>query len=178
MPNQCLYNSIIIPSPWSFIQGSDSDDSSQQQIERLHQQSQLPLSTTAEYSILTLEQWQSSQVKKATSVLLINGFEEIDVIRQALQGSTAVPGLILIDFPVFTDGRGYSLARLLKREHWLNCDIGAIGDILQDQIFFYWRCGFDAIIPRHDQDIHACKKALHSFSHVYQPAEQQPEVLV
>ena len=174
MPNQCLYNKLVISSPWVLTNGHE------EQTLRLHQQSQLSIVDTsldmssAEYSILNLEQWQSSEQRCKSCVLLVHGHEEIETIHSVLKSSGAMPGLVLIDFPVFSDGRGYSLARLLKREAWFTSELGAIGDVLQDQIFFYWRCGFDVMVPRHDQDIQACKNALHSFSHAYQPAERQP----
>ncbi len=57
---------------------------------------------------------------------------------------------ILIDFPAFTDGRGFSLARLLKTRYGFKGLLVADGQLIPDQYAFAMQCGFDAI--RIDQD--------------------------
>ncbi len=52
---------------------------------------------------------------------------------------------VAINFPKFADGRGYSLARLLREKYEYRGELRAIGDILFDQIVYYWRCGFDCL---------------------------------
>jgi uncharacterized protein (DUF934 family) len=59
--------------------------------------------------------------------------------------------LIAIRFPVFTDGRGYSLARLLRGRHGYAGELRAVGDVLRDQLYFLQRCGFDSFALRADQ---------------------------
>lgn len=59
--------------------------------------------------------------------------------------------LIAVRFPSFTDGRGYSLARSLRRLGF-GGELRAVGDILQDQLFFLEQCGFNAFALRPDQD--------------------------
>src|SRR5580692_4741657 len=59
--------------------------------------------------------------------------------------------LIAIDFPVFRDGRGYSIARLLRERYGYSGEIRAIGDVLRDQLTFMFRCGFDAYAVRADK---------------------------
>lgn len=57
---------------------------------------------------------------------------------------------IAIKFPAFSDGRGYSTARLLsERYHYAN-EIRAVGDVLQDQIPLMRRCGFNALVVTHE----------------------------
>ncbi|AVR88349.1 MULTISPECIES: DUF934 domain-containing protein [Thauera] len=60
--------------------------------------------------------------------------------------------LIAIRFPNFTDGRGYSTARLLRSRFGYAGELRAIGDVLRDQLYFLHRCGFDAFALRPDQD--------------------------
>ncbi|WP_374485904.1 DUF934 domain-containing protein [Zoogloea sp.] len=69
--------------------------------------------------------------------------------------------LIAIHFPVFTDGRGYSLARLLRSRHGYRGELRAVGDVLRDQLYFLHRCGFDAFALRADQ---AVEEALMAFA--------------
>ena len=51
--------------------------------------------------------------------------------------------LIAVDFPVFRDGRGYSIARLLRERYGYEGEMRAIGDVLRDSSL-HVRCGFDA----------------------------------
>jgi uncharacterized protein (DUF934 family) len=52
--------------------------------------------------------------------------------------------VIALDFPAFTDGRGYSYARLLRERYDFDGELRAIGNVLRDQVFLMHRCGFDA----------------------------------
>lgn len=85
--------------------------------------------------------------------------------------------LIAVDFPKFTDGRGYSLARLLRERYAFAGEIRAVGDVLVDQLYFMSRCGFDGLSLREDQWLEDAQRALGAFSRAYQPAVDQPEPL-
>jgi len=52
--------------------------------------------------------------------------------------------LIAIDFPAFTDGRGYSHARILRKRFGFRGEIRAMGDVRPDQLLFMMRSGIDA----------------------------------
>lgn len=78
--------------------------------------------------------------------------------------------LIAVDFPNFTDGRGYSIARLLRDRHHYEGELRAVGDILRDQLFLLSRVGFDTFALRDDQDVVAALGAFADFSEVYQAA--------
>lgn len=54
--------------------------------------------------------------------------------------------LVEVNFPSFTDGRGYSAARVL-REAGYEGEIRAVGEVLVDQLSHLRRCGFDAFAP-------------------------------
>ena len=82
--------------------------------------------------------------------------------------------VIAINFPKFTDGRGYSAATLLRSRHGFTGELRAIGDVLRDQLFYMQRVGFNAFAVRADKDIHDALKALKDFSEVYQGAVSQP----
>jgi uncharacterized protein (DUF934 family) len=51
--------------------------------------------------------------------------------------------LIALDFPVFSDGRAYSSARLLRERYGYRGELRAIGDVLAEQLGFMLRSGFD-----------------------------------
>lgn len=81
--------------------------------------------------------------------------------------------LIAVEFPKFTDGRGYSIAALLRRCGYRG-DLRAVGDVLVDQVFFMKRVGFTSFALRADQDPVAARRALTRFSDGYQGAHDQP----
>ena len=85
--------------------------------------------------------------------------------------------VIGVDFPKFADGRAYSTARLLRERYGYCGEIRAIGDVLQDQLFFMKRCGIDAYAVRADKDINAALAGLRVFSETYQAAVDQPQPL-
>jgi uncharacterized protein (DUF934 family) len=91
-----------------------------------------------------------------------------------VEGEFTAVSLIAIDFPVFRDGRGYSIARLLRSRYGWSGELRAIGDVLRDQLFYLSRCGFDAFAVRADKDIHDALKAFGEFSVSYQAAQDQP----
>lgn len=72
--------------------------------------------------------------------------------------------LIAIHFPLFTDGRGYSLARLLRHRHGYAGELRAVGDVLRDQLYFLQRCGFDAFQLRADQLPEAALAAFRDYA--------------
>lgn len=88
---------------------------------------------------------------------------------RALQHDFDQLALIAVPFPKFTDGRGYSIARLLRRLGWKG-ELRAVGDVLRDQLFYMTRCGFDAFVLRADQDAQSALSAFSDFSLAYQPA--------
>ena len=70
--------------------------------------------------------------------VLVSGDTEPD----ALLDHTGSIKLVCIHIPKFTDGRGYSLAVMLRRAGYRGT-LRAVGDILFDQIDYLRRCGFN-----------------------------------
>jgi uncharacterized protein (DUF934 family) len=96
---------------------------------------------------------------------------------EAIIGDLEHFALIAVNFPKFTDGRGYSIARLLRERYSYGGEIRAVGDVLQDQLFFMKRCGIDAYAVREDKDIEKALAGLRAFSESYQAAVDQPQPL-
>jgi len=82
--------------------------------------------------------------------------------------------LIAVDFPVFRDGRGFSIGRLLRERYQWTGELRAIGDVLRDQLFQMYRCGFNAYATRQDRNIHDALKGLTVFSETYQASVDNP----
>ena len=82
-----------------------------------------------------------------------------------------------VNFPKFTDGRGYSIARLLRERHGYQGELRAVGDVQRDQLFYLARCGFDAFLLRDGQDAGESIAALNDFSEAYQASVERPQPL-
>ena len=82
--------------------------------------------------------------------------------------------VIAVRFPSFTDGRGYSIARLLRERHGWRGELRAIGDVQRDQLYYLARCGFDAFDLREGEDAETAIAAFNDFSEAYQTAVDRP----
>jgi len=78
--------------------------------------------------------------------------------------------VIALDFPVFKDGRSYSHARLLRERYNYQGELRAVGDVLQDQLFFMERCGINSFQIREDKNIEQALNGFKIFSDRYQAA--------
>ena len=94
-------------------------------------------------------------------------FETIDFEQFAIIG---------VDFSPFTDGRGYSLARLLRQRGY-HGDLRAFGEIQRDQLFFLARCGYSSFEVGSRAQALEIAKGFTAYSHVYQPsADSSPTI--
>ena len=91
-----------------------------------------------------------------------------DVEPEVLVDHLGNVDLIAIEFPVFRDGRGYSLARILRDRLGFQGELRACGDVLRDQLFYMQRCGFNSFEPREDRCIEDALSGLSDFTVTYQ----------
>ena len=89
---------------------------------------------------------------------------------RALRGRLDRVPLVAIDFPKAADGRGYSLATLLRTRLNYAGELRAVGEILVDQLFMLRRVGFTTFALRADQSRAAALAALGRYSDAYQSA--------
>lgn len=79
--------------------------------------------------------------------------------------------LVAVSFPAFSDGRGFSLAKLI-RNHGFTGTLRASGPLIADQFAYAVSCGFDEIeLPDASagrQPIEQWVKAVAQISHGYQ----------
>jgi uncharacterized protein (DUF934 family) len=92
----------------------------------------------------------------------------------ALAGDLDRLPLVAVSFPKFSDGRGFSTARLLRERYGYRGELRAVGDVLRDQLLFLARCGFDAFALRADQDPDAALAAFDELTEAYQAGVDQP----
>ncbi len=76
--------------------------------------------------------------------------------------------LIELDFPVFTDGRAFTQARLLRGRYHFNGEIRAIGSYMLDQIFYLSRVGVNAFKLENPDELPVALTTLDDFTVKYQ----------
>ena len=96
---------------------------------------------------------------------------------ETIAGDLEHLAVVAVNFPKFTDGRSYSTARLLRERYAYRGEIRAIGEVLQDQLFYMKRCGIDAFALKEGKDIEAALAGFRVFSETYQGAVDQPQPL-
>lgn len=89
---------------------------------------------------------------------------------EALFADVAALALVAVEFSKFTDGRGYSTARLLRERGGYSGELRAVGHVLRDQLLYMHRVGFDAFELSPDKDIEGALEAFRELSVKYQPA--------
>ena len=120
--------------------------------------------------IMTFTYWQANRdrliAQNKKYAVCINGDVETEEVVKDMEHFE----LIALDFPVFTDGRSYSHARLLRERYGYTGELRAVGDVLRDQLFFMQRCGIDSYQVREDKNIEDALNAFTELSVKYQTA--------
>jgi len=124
--------------------------------------------------IVPLALWRSERESLSSRLGHVGVWLEADADPEAIAPDLARIELIAVRFASFTDGRGYSLARLLRERYGYRGELRAIGDVLRDQLYYLSRCGFDAFALRPDQDAEQALCAFSDFSEAYQVSVDQP----
>lgn len=118
----------------------------------------------ASYVALPFAEWRSRPEWPAVSLANTDPVEDLAPHLGRLR-------LIVLEFPKFSDGRAYSQARLLRGRMGYRGELRATGAVLQDQVAFMLRCGFDSFESGQQGFGEALARARSLFSVVYQPAE-------
>ncbi len=76
--------------------------------------------------------------------------------------------LVAINFPVFTDGRSFSQARLLRSRYNYKGEIRAIGNFMPDQVFYLSRVGVNAFQLEDTKQLQTALSTMNDFTVEYQ----------
>ena len=124
--------------------------------------------------IVPLAAWQTNRPRLLARAgrigVWLEGHEDPAAIAEDLR----LLGVLAVNFPKFTDGRGYSTGRLLRERYGYRGELRAIGDIFRDQLLYLSRCGFDAFLLRPGEDPQAALAAFGDFSEAYQASVDRP----
>jgi uncharacterized protein (DUF934 family) len=118
----------------------------------------------ASYVALPFAEWKARPEWPAVSLANTDPVEDLAPHVGGLR-------LVVLEFPRFSDGRAYSQARLLRGRLGYRGELRATGGVLQDQVAFMLRCGFDSFESGQPGFGEALARARSLFSVVYQPAE-------
>jgi uncharacterized protein (DUF934 family) len=119
--------------------------------------------------VLSLARWQAERHKligrNAPMGVHLRNTDDVSVLQADLDRL----GLIVLEFPKYTDGRAYSQARILRERLGYTGELRATGQVLLDQLLFMQRCGFDAFVLNRPDAEETWRKAQRSFNVFYQP---------
>lgn len=102
--------------------------------------------------------------------LLLEPHDRLDDIA----GDLSRFALICLSFPKFSDGRPFSLARLVREKHGYAGEVRAVGRVLLDQIPLMQRLGFDSFAVAHEPTRRAlAADQLARVDLFYQPAVRE-----
>jgi len=126
--------------------------------------------------IVSLSRWKENGPR------LLEGFQAIGVRLPSDKLPADVPhldrlSLIAIEFPRFTDGRGYSVARMLRQREGFQGELRAVGWVLRDNLLYMERCGFNSFELAPGKSIEIALGAFDELEVVYQATAVDPRPL-
>lgn len=123
--------------------------------------------------IVTLARWKAERESLSASHAAVGVLVPNTADIEAIFPEIADRPLIALQFPAFADGRALSQAVVLRKRLGFRGELRAVGDVIQDLVFWLGRCGFDSIVPRKDQNLEACRAALTELRVAYQAAADE-----
>jgi uncharacterized protein (DUF934 family) len=107
---------------------------------------------------------------EAGEVLRLEPHDDPAAVADRLAGAARVE----VNFPKFGDGRGFSIARLLRERYGYKGELRAVGQVARDHLYYMEQCGFDAFLLRDGEDVEEALAGFADFSEAYQSTVAQP----
>lgn len=158
MQNLIKNRAVVTDDSWRLVRSAEEGFTAQEDVI-------LPLAVYLE---------SLTQAREGRTAVWLGPDQDLTVLQASLAG---LP-LIAVDFPGFADGRGYSIARLLRERYGFTGELRAVGDVLRDQLSYMAQVGFDAFAIRADRDAAQALAGLDDFSEQYQGTVLQPVPLL
>ncbi|CAN7485353.1 DUF934 domain-containing protein [Pseudoduganella sp. LjRoot289] len=160
--NLIIKNREVAEDSWTVLRAAEGEDAA-------------TLAVPTGKVIVPLKTWlaQSEALAAGRAAGEIGVWFASDERPETLKGELDAFAVVAVDFPKFTDGRGYSIAYNLRTRLGYAGELRAIGDVLRDQLFSMQRVGFNAYAVRADRDINDALKGLSDFSETYQASVDQ-----
>jgi uncharacterized protein (DUF934 family) len=113
---------------------------------------------------------QNAPSPEAGEVIRLEPQDDPAAVADRLAGAARVE----VNFPKFGDGRGYSIARLLRERFGYRGELRAVGQVVRDHLYYMESVGFDAFLLRDGEDAQDALKAFEVFSEAYQSSATRP----
>lgn len=85
--------------------------------------------------------------------------------------------LVAVEFPRFTDGRGYSVGRMLRQRYGFRGELRAVGWVLRDHLLAMERVGFNAFELQAGKSLESAILAFDELPVAYQATVSDPRPL-
>lgn len=118
--------------------------------------------------LVSVTRWQADR----SSLIAHNGLVGVrlasDQSPELIADDLKYLAAVTLEFGTFSDGRGFSSARILRERYGYIGEIRATGHIIRDQYLFLHRCGVDTIEVANPDDLPEWEKAMQEISLFYQ----------
>lgn len=140
-------------------------------VESRHEDEALNIDLQAHH-LLNIDQFQRLSVEEKTRAhgVMLNPDDDVQLLKEHLSSLQ----LVAIHFPKYTDGRGYSQARILRTQLNFPGEIRALGDVRPDQILFMMRAGITSFQFETQPNEQVVQQILTRYKANYQPSYSLP----
>jgi uncharacterized protein (DUF934 family) len=160
MPDVVIRNRRVEPDLWTFVGVASAEE--------------LALPLPAGPVAVPLAAWKERRAELRARRDPVGVWLKPEDDPKDIAGDLESLALVAVQFPKFTDGRGYSTASLLRQRYHYRGELRAFGDVGRDQLFYLARVGFDSFRLAEHRDPEAALASFNDFSVRYQGAVDDP----
>ena len=124
--------------------------------------------------LVSLEYWNANQEDISEVADRVGLVLEPTETPDQIEGDLKAIPVIAVNFPIFADGRGFSIGRLLRERYSYEGELRAVGSPIRDQLTYLSRVGFNAFQLAEHYNPEEALASLNDFSDSYQVAVDQP----
>lgn len=154
MTKTIIKDRVIVTDPWRHVTDNEP--------------------VTAPYCTVSSKRWRQDRDALVATIDPIGVRLASDDAPEELAADLPRLTLLVLEFAKFSDGRGFSQARLFRERYGFTGEIRARGAFLRDQVFFLVRVGVNAFEFEGDEDLEKALQAINTFSVCYQAAVDGP----
>lgn len=124
----------------------------------------------AEKMLIPFNDWQALSIEAQEIGVLIPADVDLELLKSIKEGYQ----WLAVEFSAFTDGRGFSIGRIIRDSIGYTGDLRAVGNIIPDQIASLTRSGFTSFELESDVNEKHIADILSPFTENYQASQNQP----
>ncbi|MEX2365349.1 MAG: DUF934 domain-containing protein [Pseudohongiellaceae bacterium] len=158
-----IKNSEVVSNPWRLVDRDASVDQA--------------LALASDHLLVPVQLWLDKREQFDACNKNVGVWLDSDQGPEPLAGLVDQLPLIALNFPVFSDGRPFSSAFILRKHLHYKGELRAIGDVQRDPLYYMSRCGFDSFDVSENVQTEDALRAFNDFSTGYQTSIDQPAPL-